>query len=80
MLAEVASLKQKGTTMAKNDKDYIGSREMEERLGVTNVTVIRMIEAGKIPAIVIGTGTKRTHYRVRRDDFEKFLIESKVKK
>ena len=66
--------------MFPENPDYISSAEIGKRLAITKTAVTRLLHSGKIPAIDIGSGTRRKRFRVLREDFEKFLEEAKVKR
>ena len=51
--------------------DYITTGFVAKRCGVCNVTVLRWIEKGRLPAFRLPDG----HYRIRRDDFTGFLTK-----
>jgi len=49
--------------------------EMRDTIGVSHMTLLRMLQSGKILAMKLpcGRGNKRVSYRVKRKDFEKFV-------
>lgn len=47
--------------------------DVAELLNVSNRTVTRWIEEGKLPAFKFGKD-----YRIKREDLDKFVTESKV--
>ena len=63
--------------MRRSCAKFISSAEIRQRLGVCPATVTKMLRAGKIPAVDIGVGGKRKHYRILRSDFEKFIEEAR---
>jgi len=49
--------------------DYVTTGFVAGHCGVCNVTVLRWIDKGRLPAFRLLDG----HYRIRRDDFAGFL-------
>ena len=49
--------------------EYITVGFIARRCGVSNTTVLRWIERGKLPAFRLPAG----HYRIEREDFGEFL-------
>lgn len=61
--------------MNKEAKDYYLCEELAESLRVNIMTIYRYIDAGKLEAYKIGR-----HYRIKKDEFERFLESVKVNK
>ena len=60
--------------MIKNkEKEFYLVEELAEKLRVSNMTIYRYIEAGKIDAYKIGK-----EYRIKTEDYEKFLNKVKT--
>lgn len=53
---------------------FLTALEAAERMRVSKMTVYRLIQTGKIPAVRIGKA-----YRVREEDLETYLDSSYVK-
>lgn len=54
--------------------EYITTGFVAERCGVCNVTVLRWIEKGHLPAFRLPEG----HYRIHREDFASFLTRYRI--
>jgi len=61
--------------MKETEKDYYLCEELAESLRLNVMTVYRYIDAGKLEAYKIGR-----HYRIKKDEFERFLESVKVNK
>lgn len=57
----------------KEQKEFYKAEDLAEKLGVNIMTIYRYIKAGKLKAYKIGK-----EFRVKKEDFEKFLEESQV--
>lgn len=53
---------------------YLTTGVIAQYCGVSNVTVLRWIEKGYLTAFRLPSG----HYRMRRDDFSKFLAKHSI--
>jgi excisionase family DNA binding protein len=62
-----------------NKSEYLKVRDIVRRLAVHGGTVTRLITRGLLPAIKVGNSSA-SHYRIRREDFEKFLEEAGKRK
>lgn len=60
--------------MAKSQKEFYLVGELAERLRVSDMTIYRYIQAGKISAFKIGK-----EYRITDKEFDKFLEKVKTK-
>lgn len=58
-----------------NETEYLTTQELAEKLKVNVLTIRRWIGSGKLPAISIGKS-----YRIKKEDFEKFIKSMEVKK
>lgn len=54
-------------------EEFLTVREATELLKVNPMTIYRYIKAGKLPAYKIGKD-----YRIKKEDFEKFLEQRKT--
>jgi excisionase family DNA binding protein len=54
--------------------EYVTTSFVAEHCGVSSVTVLSWIDEKRLPAFRLLKG----HYRIRRDDFLKFLVEYKM--
>ena len=54
--------------------EYISAKEIASLLKVHIVTVRRWIISGKLPAFLLGKD-----YRIKKDDFDKFMNDRRVK-
>ena len=61
-----------------NRTDYIQVKDVSKAIGISQASVIKLIHAGKIPAIVVNASPKRQFYKIHKDDFAKFLVEARV--
>jgi excisionase family DNA binding protein len=57
------------------DKEFLSAKEIADLLGLKVDTVQGWIRRKELPAIKLGNT-----YRVKREDFEKFLQERRTKK
>lgn len=55
-------------------EEYLTTKEIAYILKVNIITIRRYIHAGKLPALFFGK-----EFRVKREDFDKFLANKKVK-
>ncbi len=55
--------------------EFLTTKEIADALKVNIVTVRRWIVSGKLPATFLGK-----EFRIKKEDFEKFLSERRVKK
>lgn len=60
--------------MAKEKKEFYRAEELAERLSVNIMTIYRYIKAKKLTAYKIGK-----EFRIKKEDFEKFLDKVKTK-
>jgi len=54
--------------------EHITTSVVADHCGVSKVTVLRWIEKGHLTAFRLPEG----HYRIRRDDFGKFLVKNSI--
>ena len=54
-------------------EEFYSTRQISKMLGLKGITVRRWIAKGLLPAFLLGK-----EYRVRKNDFEKFLQKRKV--
>lgn len=59
----------------KYSSEFLTTEEIAAILKVNIITIRRYIQSGKLPALFFGK-----EYRVKKDDFERFLLDRKVKK
>jgi excisionase family DNA binding protein len=53
-------------------------QRVAERLGVKRRTVNQMIHDGRLPAVNVSQGKKRSTWRVKRGDVEDFIAGARV--
>lgn len=58
--------------------EYLTAKQVAERFQASTATVYSLAESGQLPAINIGTGTKRRALRFLASDVDAFLLRSKV--
>jgi len=58
-------------TTEQTNQEYISVGFIAKHCGVSNTTVLRWINAGRLPAFRLPGG----HYRIGRDDLSNFLAE-----
>jgi excisionase family DNA binding protein len=61
--------------MLPEDKELLTTEDIAQYLGYHIRTIRLYVREGKLPAIKVGR-----EYRIRREDFEKFLEERKITK
>ena len=54
---------------------WLTTRDVAEKLGVVERTVLRWIRGGKLPALYIGG---RTGYRIAEDAVDAFMLQRRV--
>ena len=59
-------------------KEFMTSQQVAEALGVTRQTVMKLVRAGRLPAIVMETDENRTLTRFRRSDVDQWIDERTV--
>lgn len=55
-------------------KEWLGAKEAAQMLGITNRTLYRLLDEGKLPAYQLGRV-----FRLRRSDLEAFLQSVRIK-
>lgn len=55
------------------EAEWMSVKDVAKLLAVDEETVRRWIRSGQLPALSLGT--KRSGYRIRRDDMERFIGE-----
>ena len=56
------------------EKEYLTTEDIARHLDISEATVRRYIRTGKLPAVRLERA-----YRIRREDFERFLKEREVR-
>lgn len=59
----------------RKEYNFLTTEEIATHLKVNIITVRRYIKSGELPAMFFGK-----EYRVKNEDFEKFLLKRKVKR
>lgn len=54
-------------------EELLSPKELSKMLNVSLCTILRMIHAGRLPAVEVSTSSKRRLFRVYREDMEAWL-------
>lgn len=56
------------------EKEFLTVDDIADKLGLTEMTIYRLIKNGSIPSYKIGSS-----WRIKQEDFEKFMNDMKTK-